>query len=55
VPIEIRELHIRVAVTAPQETGPDRPAPAGADGDPEQIVALCVERVMRLLADRAER
>lgn len=48
MPIEIRELHIRVAVTA----APEKQQP---ESDTERIVALCVERVMRVLADRAER
>lgn len=52
MPIEIRELHIRVAVTAPESGAPAAPA-AGADT--ERLVALCVERVMQVLADRAER
>jgi len=52
VPIEIKELHIRVAVTAPET-----PAPASASTvqDTDRLVALCVERVMQVLADRAER
>ena len=59
VPIEIKELHIRVAVTA---AGPATTAsrPAGAPsvtpaGDTDTVVAACVEQVMQLLRDRTER
>lgn len=59
MPIEINELHIRVSVDA---TGPSRPAgaptrPGGGDaaGPREEIVAECVEHVLRVLADREER
>ncbi len=61
MPLEIRELHIRVDVGAP---------PAGAGGsaegttprtsqeqgeDRERLVAQCVEEVMQLLRNRRER
>jgi hypothetical protein len=61
MPIEIKELHIRVAVTVPPgdapagpgtPTGPPAP-PAGADLD--RLVSECVDRVMQVLRDRAER
>ena len=59
MPIEIKELHIRVAVTA---GGPATTAsrPAGAPsvtpaGDTDTVVAACVEQVMQVLRDRAER
>jgi Family of unknown function (DUF5908) len=58
MPIEIRELHIRVAVSAPAGSGAPAGAPTragGDDGSREAIVAACVERVMELLRDRGER
>jgi hypothetical protein len=59
MPIEIRELHIRVAVnpeagrqtSAPQ--GPPAPDAAGAEHD--AIVAECVEQVVQILQSRKER
>lgn len=61
MPIQIRELHIKVAVTA----GPG--ANAGAAGQPgaapdaageqaqQAMVAECVEQVLRILQNRMER
>jgi hypothetical protein len=58
VPIEIRELHIRVSVSGAEPghpAGAAAPAP-GAEGDAKQaMVAECVEQVMDLLRDRKER
>ena len=59
MPIEIKELHIRVAVTAggPATTaGPPAGAPSVTPaGDTDTVVAACVEQVMQMLRDRAER
>jgi hypothetical protein len=61
MPIEIRELHIRVAVSAPAETAPaGAPAAAaagagGAEAGHEALVAECVEQVLRILNHRMER
>ena len=58
VPIEIKELHIRVAVTAGGPATASRPAGAPSvtpSGDNDAVVAACVEQVMQLLRDRAER
>jgi len=58
VPIEIKELHIRVSVNAP---GGDKPAGApgpapGAAGDAQQaLIAECVDQVLQVLRDRKER
>jgi hypothetical protein len=56
VPIEIRELHIRVSVTAAAGR------PAGASGasaaggaDHEVVIAECVEQVLQVLRDQRER
>ncbi|MFK0089579.1 DUF5908 family protein [Pseudomonas sp. NPDC090755] len=59
MPIEIRELHIRVAVTPPQGATAS-PAPAvAADKDNEHVqqalVAECVEQVLRILQNKTER
>jgi Family of unknown function (DUF5908) len=56
MPIEIRELHIRVSVS-PQSGGPPAGAPGpAADGDGRPaIVAECVEQVLQVLRDRKER
>ena len=63
MPIEIRELHIKVSVTSPQQT--DQPATTnqssgGSAGeakgnDREKIVASCVEKVMEILQNKSER
>jgi Family of unknown function (DUF5908) len=56
MPIEIKELHIRVSVTAPAG---DRPAGApgpGPDADARQtLVAECVDQVLQVLRDQRER
>lgn len=59
MPIEIRELHIKVAVTEGQgahaATQPGA-APAAAGEQAQQaIVAECVEQVLRILQNRTER
>lgn len=60
MPIEIRELHIRVAVTAPTDGSAPAGAPTRAAGTDdatlrETLVADCVERVLQVLHDREER
>ena len=58
MPIEIRELYIRVSVTSPSPGTPaGAPGPAlGASGDAHQtLVAECVEQVLQVLHDRKER
>lgn len=57
MPIEIRELHIRVAVNPPA-AGP-RPAggstaPAGGEEN-EELLAECVEQVLQVINDKNER
>jgi len=56
MPIEIRELHIRVAVNA-EGTNQSAPAKAGErdGGDKDAIVAECVEQVLRIIQARRER
>ena len=55
MPIEIRELHIRVAVEARPE--PQRPgqSPRAGDAEREAMIAECVEQVLRILRSRKER
>jgi hypothetical protein len=60
MPIEIRELHIRVAVSAPPDAASTPPAPAapgagGAAPQNEALVAECVEQVLRILQHKTER
>ena len=59
MPIEVRELHIKVAVTAPPG-GAGQPAggtqaPAQGESSPDAIVAECVEQVLRILQNKMER
>lgn len=64
MPIQIRELHIKVNVNEPAEisnSAPARstPAPAGAqeqmnDDQREQLIAECVEQVLTILREKAE-
>jgi len=58
VPIEIKELHIRVSVTAPADSKPaGAPGPdPGTEADARQaLVADCVEQVLQVLRDQRER
>lgn len=62
MPIEIKELHIRVAVNAPQggqAAGGQMTAAGrghtGGDDAKEAIVAECVEQVLQILQSKAER
>ena len=62
MPIEIKELHIRVNVTPPaqhQESSVTAPSP-GRTGNPgagekQEIIAECVEQVMKILESKKER
>jgi len=59
MPVEIKELHIRVAVNAAAAkaapAGQAQPA-AGADGaDKDAIVSECVEQVLHILQAKRER
>jgi len=61
MPIEIKELHIRVVVNAPQEGQVSVGQAANNRGsghksdDKEAIVAECVEQVMQILQNKQER
>ena len=62
MPIEIKELHIRVTVNAPQgvQQAGVKPVRAGnlnadEDNDKEAIVAECLEQIMEILKNKKER
>jgi hypothetical protein len=58
VPIEIKELHIRVSVNAPagdKPAGAPGPGPGAAGKAQQALVAECVEQVLQVLRDRKER
>lgn len=58
MPIEIKELHIRVSVNAPAGSKPaGAPGPdPGAGADARQaLVADCVDQVLQVLRDQRER
>ncbi len=61
MPIEIKELHIRVTVNTSQggqaadgAPAAGKPGPA-ADESKDAIVAECVEQVLQIIQNRAER
>jgi hypothetical protein len=59
MPIEIRELHIKVDIAEAPGAGAGQPAgapaPAGGGAAQDAIVAECVEQVLRILQNRKER
>jgi len=65
MPIEIKELHIRITVNAPEGGAAGAGTTAGAAatptpvgggaGDKEAIVAECVEQVLSILHEKLER
>ena len=62
MPIEIKELHIRVTVNAPAAGGNSSAQPAarpsgGSNGsaDKDALVAECVEQVLTILQNKQER
>lgn len=62
MPIEIRELHIRAVIdtggkhASPGPGGAASGAPAAASAEsPEQLVQLCVEKVLEILKEKKER
>lgn len=60
MPIEIKELHIRVAVNSAPAGQPAAAKGASGTGegdgsDKDAIVAECVEQVMQILQARSER
>lgn len=57
MPVEIKELHIRVAVDAtPAQPAPARQTAPGANAeDKDAIVAECVEQVLQIIQSKKER
>jgi hypothetical protein len=62
MPIEIKELHIHVAVNTSQSGQPSgnqatvsETASVGGNDTKEAIVAECVEQVLRILENKTER
>jgi len=62
MPIEIRELHIKVSVTTPHsgQSAPGAGSSGGGSNDTaginkEEIVAACVEKVLEILHNKTER
>lgn len=58
MPIEIKELHIRVEVSAAPGglvTAAGGAPAAAPPADLDAVVAVCVEQVMQVLRDRRER
>jgi hypothetical protein len=62
MPIEIRELHIKVNVASQQGEQTSAPSsssgPGGNAGEGsanEEIIAACVEKVMEILQNKTER
>jgi hypothetical protein len=58
MPIEIRELHIRVSVGSEdgkQASGSQASAAGAGNVDKNAVVAECVEQVMQILQSKKER
>ena len=57
MPVEIRELHIRVAVNAkpPPQAQPTQDASHNGEADRDAIVADCVEQVLQIMQAKKER
>jgi hypothetical protein len=64
MPIEIRELHIKAVIdtagSKPAAEGGagntgNQPAAGAASPDAEQLIDLCVEKVMEILKEKKER
>jgi hypothetical protein len=56
MPVEIRELHIRVAVDArPAPAAPIANSASGEGTDRDSIVAECVEQVLQIVQSKKER
>lgn len=59
MPLEIKELHIRVSVGSASSGGggeaPRPPATPTAPADWDAIIAACVEKVLEILKQKTER
>jgi hypothetical protein len=53
MPVEIRELIIRATVTEDGKSGGSAPAAASGDSSsPEQLVKICVDKILEILKDK---
>jgi hypothetical protein len=58
MPLEIRELHIRVTVNQPEQGTAEANAVTGqasSDSGKEAVIAQCVEEVLRIIDNKEER
>ncbi|WP_445944963.1 DUF5908 family protein [Rhizobium sp. CB3060] len=56
MPVEIKELHIRVAVDAGPPRQPQAASsPGGSAADKDAIVAECVEQVLQIMQSKRDR
>lgn len=57
MPLEIRELHIRVNVNQPQQGAESNAADTGGDADKKKdaLISQCIEEVMDILKNKNER
>ena len=58
MPIEIRELNIRVSVNqspAEQDSKPGGSSGGGGGADKDEIIAECVEQILEILKNKNER
>lgn len=59
MPIEIRELNIRVSVNQSPAEQDSKPAGGGGSkgggGDKDEIIAECVEQILEILKNKNER
>jgi hypothetical protein len=55
MPVEIKELHIQVALTSTESAAATATAAKSRAEDKECIIAECVEQVLQILRNRADR
>ena len=57
MPLEIKELHIKVTVNQPQQGAqqPQAADPAKADEEKESVIAQCVDEVIEIMNNKKER
>jgi hypothetical protein len=55
MPLEIRELVIKATVGGEENTASIAPSPSGEGQGSEELIKLCVEKVLEILKDEKER
>ncbi|MEM8525022.1 MAG: DUF5908 family protein [Bacteroidota bacterium] len=55
MPIEVKEIHIKVAVEENNTASGNSSASSGSGESKEEIVTACVEQVLQILKDKEER